>query len=256
MSGKLKNIGEVGKWVDQFIDLLVRPRTLFIAPFFVFFLSFLLAIVYFVLIGLGSGVFYQKLCFSMACLDEFKDTFSPVYDFISTSIALVVSLVTILAAFTAVHTYQLSVKNNILANHIAHFDMFSDYLSVELGKLPRIDKKSIDGFRFFVFIFPNSREGDFSPSSAYIDFIDRLIDSIEMTGKKYSGEESEVFYSFKEHQRRVQQLVAECGIDLALKPNKTDFFKMEKEVYDLLQRINECFCTGRHIKCIPNPSYS
>ncbi|MCX5471619.1 retron Ec48 family effector membrane protein [Alcaligenes sp. A-TC2] len=256
MSKKIKRIGKVGKWVDQCIDLLVRPRTLFVVPFLVFALFFSLALAYFALIGFGSGIFYQKICFSTACIDEFKGTFSPVYDFISAFAPVVVALVTILAAFAAVHTYHLSVKNNILANHIAHFDMFSDYLSGELEKLPRIDKKSIDGFRFFVFIFPDSREGNFSPSTAYIDFIDRLIDSIKLTEGKYSGKESEVFYSFKEHQNRVRQLVAECGIELALKPNKTDFFKMEKEVYDLLQRVNECFCVNQNMKAIPKPSYS
>lgn len=249
-------MGRLKKISSYCIEKILQPETLFWVPLCALLFFLFLAIAYFYLICTGSALFSYELCFEPICIDNFRKAFFPVYNLLSTSLAFVAGLVAVLAAFTAVHTYQLSVKSNVLANHIAHFDMFREYLDGELNKLPRIDKKSVDVLKLFVFIFPRSREGEFTPSDNYVAFIDKIGYLIELTEGKYSGENSEVFYSFKEHQARVRVLLAECGIDVALKPNQTDFFRVEKEVYELLGKINECFCASRRIKSIPKPKYS
>lgn len=235
---------------------IIKPSTLFWVPTVIALLSIFLAILYFLSIGFVDEIFYREVCFSPSCLKNFKDFFLPVYDLLAASLAWVVASVTVLAAFTAVQTYQLSVHNNILANHIAHFDMFRNYLEGEINKLPRIDRKSVDIFKFFSLIFPNSRKGEFVPSNRYKEFVKSVNNSILIAEQKYSGEKSEVFFSFKEHQGRVRQLLADCGIDIAIKPSETDFYRVEKDVYQLLNGVNECFCASHGVDSIRPPQYS
>jgi len=244
------------KFTSDLIEKIIQPATLLWVPFSFLIFGLLVAGGCFIFIGLKGGMFDREICFSVECVHEAKKAFGPVYDVLASSLTGVVAIVTVLAAFTAVNTYQLSVKSNILGNHIAHFDMFRSYIEGELPKLPRLDKKSIDVYKFFGFIFPESRDGNFVPCDAYAQFIEEIGGVIRISGEKYSGKNTEVFYSFKEHQNRVRFLIAKCGIDLAIKPSQTDFFKVEREVYELLRRVNECFCVAKKLSAIPTPSYS
>lgn len=241
---------------SELIDKIIQPATLLWAPAVFLILGLSLALAYFLIIGIEGGMFAREFCFTLQCVDDARKAFSPVYDIVSSLFAGLVAIVTVLAAFTAVNTYQLSVKSNVLGNHIAHFDMFRSYVEGELPKLPRLDKKTVDVFKLFGFIFPQSRDGDFFPCDEYAEFVDEIGGVIRHSADKYSGKNSEVFYSFKEHQARVRTLMAKCGIELAIKPSQTDFFKMEREVYELLRRVNQCFCAARKLSDIPTPSYS
>lgn len=246
--------------LSRFSDLasqkIMAPTVLFWCPFIVFLLGAGIAFFLAIYIFLAEGLIYQNFCLRSDCIESFQRLFAPVYGIGVLTSSLIIAIVTVLAAFTAVHTYQVSVKNSALANHIAHFNLFREYLTGEIAKLPRIDKKSVDIFKLFVFIFPRSRDGDLEPSSKYLDFLNDLKVFVHDTEEKYSGDRSGIFYSFKNHQGLLRRKLDLIGIRIDLKPNKTDFFLMEHDVYELIRRINECFCPSEMISAIPTPKYS
>lgn len=246
----------MGKFESVFFEKFTKIGMLLWIPLFVLTIAILISIWFFIAIGIEKGLFNEQICYSYSCIRKFIIGYMPVYSFMSDILKFIAGLIAILVAFTAVKTYQLSVKNNVLSNHIAHFDMFKSYLNEELDKLPRIDKRSIDVFRFFVFIFPASAKGDFIPSDQYVQFINKINQIIKNLENKYSSEKSAVFNPFKDHQSELKEVLMQCGLDIALKPNQTDFFRVEFDVYELLRKVNECFCSAREIPLISYPKYS
>ena len=123
---------EIDGFAEKLTIKITHPNTLFWYPFIIAAIGLMLAFLYALSIFITEQLFFKNVCFRPECIEYFKDTFLPVYQVIGAIFTFIIGVVTVLVAFTAVHTYQISVKNTALANHIAHFNLFRDYLIEEV----------------------------------------------------------------------------------------------------------------------------
>lgn len=239
-------------FVDEIFKKVNDTRVLFRVFFWA---SLLVSVIFFTLIaviGFNEEIFQKKLCFERKCFDYFFDLFSPAFQVLDGSIRYVLFVANILGVIIALNAYKENAKSNYLSTHLAHYSAFEKYVLNEIEKLPRIDKKTVDINFLYSYMFPKSRDGEFNASVQYTKVISDLAQFVDGEERMFHGD-METVAPFKRHQNLVNEKLKSLNIRIPLKPNKGDFFKVEHDVYYLLNIINSCFC--KDVEKLPNPNY-
>lgn len=207
----------------------------------------------FIVVGFYDGIFQRPVCFSNNCLGFFIESFTTPFTILSFFGKLITLVVSVFAVFIAIHTYKENVKSNFLSTYLSHYSTFQSYAVKVIAMTPRINVESVDIYFLYNFIFPDAKDGSYNPSKGYIDFVQTVSFFITSSNDMYSGG-MQTMLPFKDHQRRLNDIMKTIRVSIPLKPNKTDFFRVEADYYSLLNQINGCFCN--QIEALPCPNYS
>lgn len=201
----------------------------------------------------STGDLYKKeFCFSNDCVDYFIKQTSTLYSFISNYLAFLTFIVTTGGIYIAIKTYINTTNTNALNCHISHYNIFSEYINSEIQKLDMIKKSSLDIFKWYNAIFPDSRSGSMNVSIVYQNIINEINNTIKQSNDEHS-KPSHSGFNYKLHQTRMIEIMKKLNIKLQRFP-RNDFYLIEKEVIELIDAVNKAFCSGE-IKSLEQREY-
>lgn len=218
--------------------------SVFIALVFIMIITFTLFFIYY---GYSGGGFDHPFCLREECIDYFRKIYRMPLGYLIYFSKFIASVVSVFAIFVALYTYSESVKSNHLSTHLAHYKNFQEYTFYLMESLPTITKEFVDVYFLYNYIFPKSKEGKYQASDPYITFVQDLNNIIDTYGDQRSGE-TDVIQPFNEHQKKLRELLNKLNIYLPLKPNQSDFHKVEFDLYELLKKINQAFLGSEFVK--------
>lgn len=215
--------------------------------------GFSLSILIFTYTFLDGDWLSRPVCFKTTCAKCFIEAFEQSFSVAKATIDLMVGLATAGGIIVALLSYLNTSSNAALTNHIAHFSIFQNYISIEVSKRKRVSPSSIDTLVLYNLIFSTSRSGKTDISSAYIDFSNKLnaliCESNNQAMRAVSGS-----FRYKQHQVKIVEHLKKAGIELYLSP-RNDFFEMEDQVFSLIDRINQSFCYSDSVPPLVKKAY-
>ncbi|WP_282109142.1 retron Ec48 family effector membrane protein [Shewanella algicola] len=203
---------------------------------------------------LDSGVYHAKLCLNTKCVKEFFNSFSGVIPLFSFLLNTLLAIVTIFGVTAALKNYLNTTSTARLNVHLIHLNTFKDYIHLELEMEPRISKKSVDILKWYNIAFPKSRDGSLLVGDAYISLIDKIKNEIGLSNNIFSGGNVSMF-KYKEHQSRIILTLSSLGIHVSRMPKK-DFFEIEAEIFNLINKVNKELCLLDSIHSLPKRYYA
>jgi hypothetical protein len=180
-------------------------------------------------------------CFSSSCLEHFFNETNQVYVIIKATLDSAVAIATIGGIFVALLSYFATASNYALTNHIEHLKVFTEYLDTEIKKRDRLSPPLIDTLYFYCSIFTQSRSGKTTVSDTYEKFINELNAIIHESNQRCVAGTPGGF-SYNDHQRKIRDHLASIGITVHIAP-RNDYLEMEGQLFSLLHRVNQSFCT-------------
>lgn len=182
------------------------------------------------------------LCFSNDCVEFFIKKTDQAFSIAKATLDLGVAIATIGGIFVALLSYFSTSANSALTNHIEHLKVFTDYLEAEIKKRERLAPSLVDALYFYSTIFKQSRIGKTTVSDEYEKFIKKLNDIIiESNQRCVVGTPGG--FSYKDHQRKIRDHLKFIGITVHTAP-RNDYLEMEDQLFSLLHRISQSFCTS------------
>ncbi|WP_123894705.1 retron Ec48 family effector membrane protein [Serratia sp. FDAARGOS_506] len=210
-------------------------------------------LIIFITTGLAGGVFLREMCFSNKCLEFFFKEFSFAFSFITSLGTIMAGGIALSGFLVALKSYLGAKKTSELSNHISHLSLFNSFISVEVEKRDRLSKSSFDHFKWYNLIYPNSRDGFFSVSVEYVDFINKTNSIINESNDLSTGIAAGGYY-YKPHQEKIKKIFLLIGVELHSQP-RLDFLEMEEQLYDLVNVVNMSFCISEHSMSISPIKY-
>lgn len=212
----------------------------------------------FSLIILISTVHEDKLhelpfCFANECIKNFFSKTDFVFSSAKATFDVGVAIATMGGIFVALLSYLSSSANDALTNHIEHLKIFSEYLDGEINKRDRLSLSLIDTLFFYGFIFKQSRNGKTEVSREYEKFIFDLNAIIDESNQRCVVGTPGGF-SYKDHQRRIREHLRNIGITVHTAP-RNDYFEMEDQLFSLIHRISQSFCSSSNLAPIAKRTY-
>lgn len=187
--------------------------------------------------------FYRiKFCLTSKCLTNAKEMYKPQIEFLFGIASLMGSLVTVGGIYVAVSTYLNNVSTNALSNHIAHLQVFQDYLVIEISKHDHLSVSSVDVYGWYNSIFSMSRQGSTNVSESYKLSLHSINDVILLSNAQSQSAINGSF-QYKQHQARMTQTLNDFGINMGFHP-RNDYFEIEGQVLKLIASINKAFCSN------------
>ncbi len=184
-----------------------------------------------------------SFCFSEQCLNVVKDRFPTQLAMFKESIRATAIIITFLGLWTGLNTYNLTLSNSILNNHIANFKLFCDYCDIEVKKYDRINKSKINYFKLYDLIYPNSKKGIFDKFDAYYSYLLKIENVISESSSFYEAHNSQrgkKHYDYRRHQYRLIKVLAESGINLEI-THRNDFYFIENELLLFIDSLTAAF---------------
>ena len=213
-------------------------------------ISFLL----FMLISYEHGYFFRVFCFSNECLNSYFLSMSIPYKIAEKALALAVAIATIGGIYIALASYLSSISNSAFTNHIEHLKIFIDYLNVEISKRDRLSDSLFDSLLLYSKIFSQSRLGKTSVSPEFKHVIEKLNAIIAKSNKNFETGTKKGF-NYNEHQKEVRNLLSGVGIFIYFAP-RNDYFEFEGQIFSLLNRLGQSFCSHGELPEISTRKYS
>ena len=189
---------------------------------------------------IANNLFHESFCLDDECLRYFKSVLTIPIKTGEVTVNLMVATATIGGIFIALRSYISNLSNSALANHIAHFSIFNNYLNAEIQKHEKIPTQSIEVLSWYNKIFTLSRSGSTDVSKSYIDFINDLNKEIDFSNDQASKATAGSF-RYRDHQKRIIGLLKHIEIQLYFLP-RNDFYEVEGEIFTLIQKVNRSFC--------------
>ncbi|MEZ8229242.1 MULTISPECIES: retron Ec48 family effector membrane protein [Vibrio] len=183
-----------------------------------------------------------ELCFSSDCLINAKEIYKPQIELLFGIVYIAGTVATIGGIVVAVHTYMNNVSTNALSNHIAHLQVFQDYLVIELSKHDHLSISSIDVYGWYNSIFTESTQGRVYVSESYKSSVNSINEVILISNNESQTAESGSF-RYKQHQTRMTSTLKNFGINMGYHP-RNDYFEIEGQVLALITSINNAFCSN------------
>lgn len=194
--------------------------------------------------GIG-GEFARPLCFNNGCIKKFIELFDQSFLILTATLNLLVGLATTGGIIVALMSFLNSANATALTNHISHFSIFQNYVTVEISKRNRISATSVDTFVWYNLIFSNSRTGKTSISDEYCSIISALNDEI-----LFSNEQARTAvqgsFRYMPHQKRIIDALGCLGIALSHQP-RNEFYEIEDQVFALISSLNKSFCYSNKV---------
>lgn len=200
------------------------------------------------------GMIDLSLCFTNSCISYYIKETDQAFAIAKATFDLGVAIATIGGIFVALFSYFNTAANSALTNHIEHLKAFREYLEAEIKKRERLTLSRIDTLYLYNIIFQHSRSGRTTVSDEYSNFITKLNDIIQESNKKCQQGSLEGF-RYKDHQRKVKEHLVTAGISVEYAP-RNDYFEMEGQLFSLLHRLSQSFCTPGEIPSIVERQYN
>jgi len=201
----------------------------------------------------GSGAFQGDLCIRKSCIENFLDFIELSTAAFSTTLSLTITAFTVLGIYFAVLNYITTAKTNAISNHLLNLNTFKEYLNDELKRKQRINKESIDTFKWYNLVFPFSKTGQLTPGYKYESLLNKVNDCIVHSNNEYSSSSTPSF-EYKPHQRRIIEAMSGIGIKIEFMP-RNDFKEAEKEIIELINTTNQEFCGEQSLQKLTAPKY-
>lgn len=184
-------------------------------------------------------------CFRPECFDELFKVLEPAFKIGKTASDLLITVATVGGIVVALLSYFSAVSNSALANHISHFSTFQSYMNNEISKRSRIHASSIDIFKWYNSIFPESKSGSMGVAAGYKDFIKRLnirVDESNQLANTATGES----FRYKPHQVAIRNHLEIIGVALSLQP-RIEYYEIEDQIMSLIGCVNNAFCLDSQV---------
>lgn len=182
-----------------------------------------------------------QLCVTNACLGYAKETYKNIIDMFFGLITVITAVTTVGGIIVAALTYVNNASSNAMGNHIAHLQIFKDYLIMEVNKRDRVVISVIDFYGWYNLIFNDSINGLMTVSDNYKEVISKINQAIEISNEESTTAKNGSF-RYKEHQKRMNQAIAAIGITMNFHP-RNDYFEIEEQVLTLISSMNSAFCS-------------
>lgn len=184
---------------------------------------------------------YVEKSINLKCL-EYSGGF-----FLNSTQALA-NIATTLGIIIALGSYVTSSRTAKITNHIENLNLFSGYVMMEVSKLDRISPVSVDYIFWYNLIFPNSITGDLhGASDAYIESIQSIDIAIKDSNRNYSTAPKN--FNSNAHQAKMSSAFLKIGIS-SDKLSRVDYILLERELLDLINKVNMSFCPSSFPKKI------
>lgn len=183
-----------------------------------------------------------ELCLTSDCLINAKKIYNPQIELLFGIVSLIGTVATIGGIIVAVHTYLNNVSTNALSNHIAHLQVFQDYLVIEISKHDHLSISSIDVYGWYNSIFTESTQGNIYVSDSYRQSV-QLINNVILLSNTQSQSAENGSFQYKKHQNRMTSALNDFGISMGFHP-RNDYFEIEGQALRLITSINKAFCSN------------
>lgn len=197
--------------------------------------------------------FSRPLCFQNQCIKEYIECTDQFFTISKATFELGVAIATIGGIFVALLSYFNTASNAALTNHIEHLKVFSEYLDSEIKKRSRLSSDLFDTLLLYATIFHQSRSGKTTVSDDYKNLILDLNKIIEESNER-SIKGTPGGFSYRDHQRKIRDLLYKVGITVYIAP-RNDYLEMEEQLFSLIHRISQSFCTPNTIREIAKRNY-
>ncbi|WP_157956829.1 retron Ec48 family effector membrane protein [Salinicola aestuarinus] len=202
-------------------------------------LGSLLFFIVLVLTYFSGGVYNKELCFSNQC-------FLNLYESMSASFEVLKFFGGVSLGFFALASFGVACKNYVTnktahetASHISYLSIFISYVSSEISKKYRVNKKSIDTIAWYNCAFPDSSKGVYEVSENYLSILIEIMGCVSVSNENYESV-SDAQFDYNEHQTRMKAVLFKLGIHIERMP-RSDFFQAEKEVLSFISSVNQSF---------------
>jgi hypothetical protein len=119
---------------------------------------------YLMLRGLSeNNAFAKSLCLEKDCILRFFEYIEAASISFSATLTITATIITVIGAYFAILNYISTAKTNAISNHLANLRTFNDFLNQEIENGSRLNKGSIDIFKWYNLIFPSSKYGILAP---------------------------------------------------------------------------------------------
>jgi len=184
-----------------------------------------------------------SFCFSEECLVVVNNRFPTQLSLFKESIRATAIIITFLGLWTGLNTYNLTLSNSILNNHIANFKLFCDYCDIEVAKYGRIKKSKLNYFKLYDLLYPNSKNGvfdKFEPYYLYLAQIEKVVSDSSSFYESFNKDRGKKHYDYRRHQYKLIKVLADCGVTLEI-THRNDFYFIERELFLFIDSITAAF---------------
>lgn len=195
----------------------------------------------------------RNFCLTKECINNFlKFTELSIQSFKAT-ISLTITAFTVLGIYFAVLNYIATAKTNAISNHLLNLNTFKDFVNDEISKRNRINKESVDIFKWYNLIFPDSKNGLLTTGNKYENLL-KSIDRCILRSNQECSKSDTPSFEYKPHQIRMREALSAIGIKIELMP-RNDFKESEKEIHELINTTNKEFCGENSLQRLSDPIY-
>ncbi|WGI24250.1 retron Ec48 family effector membrane protein [Halomonas alkaliantarctica] len=221
---------------------LMKGEFLFITVVCIFIIvfGFISSVIVFLWTFYEIEAYKLSFCLSSSCIGNFADSFEFVFIILKITGASLAGIFTLGTLGVAVSNYVTSKKAFATSNHIAHLNIFREYVSSEVYKRDLLSGKSFDALKWYNLIFNESSVGIFTISNDYYDFLKRVNKQIEFSNN-LKIRKAEGGYRYTHHQTNMIDILSCAGIQLN-RLSRIDFYNVESQVFDLIDTINSSYC--------------
>lgn len=149
-------------------------------------------------------------------------------DGLQATLSLTITAFTVIGIYFAVLNYISTAKTSAISNHLLNLGTFKDYINDELDRKGRVSKQSIDTFRWYNLIFPDSKNGQLNPGEKYRKILFDIEKCIIQSNEEYANSKTPSF-AYKPHQERIINALRNTGITIEFMP-RNDFHESEKQI--------------------------
>jgi len=198
-----------------------------------------LSIFIFLYIFISGNYIDRDICVEKGCIEDFISVFGFSYSIFKSFFDVVVGAITAVGIYFAIKNYFLNSESTKMYNHIENLKLFNDFVDSELNKLNLVSPKSINHFKLYNSIYPQSKKGVLKKSIRYEAVVIKINDEIRKSNddvKSYS----EYDFKYKVHQDRLIKILFDIGIELS-SGTRLEFYKIERQVYEFINIVNKEF---------------
>jgi len=198
-----------------------------------------LSIFVFLYVYVSGQYISRDVCFEKKCIQDFIDTFYISYSIFKTFFEFGIGAVTVLGIYFAVKNYFLNSDATKMYNHIEYLKLFDVFLINEVEKLDLISSKSINVFKLYNSINPNSKNGSLNDFKEYELIIWEINNEIYDSNKDIF-DFGEYDFKYRNHQERLIKILSKIGVNLS-KEKRLEFYIIERQVFCLINIVNKEF---------------
>lgn len=187
----------------------------------------------------STGMLYMDFCFEADCISYFFLEINRLAELADYLLKFAVGLVTIVGVYVALKNYLTTVNTARINIHLSHLTTFKEYLAHEQENYSHVSKNSINVFKLYNLIYPESRDGILNVGKKYVEGINEI--NLKISESNHMVRKTGDLFNYKKHQTKIIESLDKVGITIARLP-QNDFYTVENDVFDLINKINREFC--------------